>query len=206
MRIARLTLLHLLALALLVAVAVLFWPARTVPLIASETTEEAVQTGEVLCEQAPAAAELGSAISSAASAQAGVLDALGAVAGAPSGLNASLAVPPTPIEQRTILPFSKAQEFTTGKGGAISAHHILEQRHIKSWGQQAGKSAAEISKMLADAPSVVLLREEHLAANKTIEAKLPCGKVYSKAEVWAAYQEVYQYFPHWLEAIAPYIV
>jgi hypothetical protein len=200
---AVLALLPALAFALLMAAAVALQLGRPAALVASETTEEAVQTGETLCQEAPAAAQMGSTISGAASAQASALDALGAVTGA-AGLDASSVGPPLPVELRPIMPFSKASTYTKGKEGLIQAHHILEQRHVKAWGLEAGKSAAVIEKELADGPSVILEDWEHKLADAELRGRMPCGKVYSKATVWSNYLEVYKNYPQWLEAIAPF--
>jgi hypothetical protein len=193
-------LLRSIVVALLGAFAITAQPPRAVPVAAQETTEQVVQTEQTVCEEAPAAAGLGEAISGAASAQANILNALGG----PSSLPGLPDLPP--LGQRPIMPYWQAQEISKGTKGAWQAHHLLEQRHIKNWGQAAGKTLVEIEKDLANAPAVILDNQlEHIPGHQEINKLIPCdGSKYSKMAVWEAYQQVYKFYPEWLKALEPY--
>ena len=92
----------------------------------------------------------------------------------------------------TIGEYAVMKQFTTGLNGTMQAHHIVEKRFAKML-------------KIPDAdtiPSVLLTEAEHKAitaalAKKTANAETP-------KELWKAYQEVYQDYPHWLEAIKKY--
>jgi hypothetical protein len=179
---------------------------KAAPVGADEMTEEAVLTEGAVCKEAPAAQSFGETISGAASAEADILDMLGDSFPAVPEWGVGPALPPYSIYERAIMSYQEGQNLTATFGGKIQAHHILETRHIEAWGKQAGMTAAQIEKAVAEAPSVVLTRNEHILANKMLDSKLACGKVWDQQSVWHEYQDAYKLFPHWLEAIASYFL
>ncbi len=92
-----------------------------------------------------------------------------------------------------IVPYSQGKDLTKGHGGDIQAHHILEARHLRNWGEDD----------LA-APSVVLSRTDHQELSRRLAEALPTGRSYSREEVWERYQEVYADHPELLDAIRGY--
>jgi hypothetical protein len=82
---------------------------------------------------------------------------------------------------------------TRGHRGAVQAHHILEARHMTSWGLNA-----------AEGPAVILTRSEHTAVTNTLQSMLKTGPTYTREQVWNAYQVAYRNHPDWLNAIAHY--
>ncbi len=92
-----------------------------------------------------------------------------------------------------IVPYSQGKNLTKGRGGDIQAHHILEARHLRNWGEDD----------LA-APSVVLSRTDHQELNRRLAEELSTGRSYSREEVWERYQEVYADHPELLDAIRGY--
>lgn len=113
----------------------------------------------------------------------------------PNEVVAASKVPTVGLGSR-IAPYSELQAVTKGQGGAIQAHHILEQRHLRAW----GFTEAEI----ANAPAQVLGRTEHQALSRALSEALPTGTRYSPSQVWSKYQEVYKSYPGYLDAIKSY--
>ncbi|HSW39754.1 MAG TPA: hypothetical protein VLL97_09710, partial [Acidobacteriota bacterium] len=95
-----------------------------------------------------------------------------------------------------IAPYRELQAVTRGQRGAIQAHHILEQRHLRAWGYSADE--------ILQAPSQVLSRAEHTALNRSLQRELPTGTEYTRSQVWSAYERVYQNYPGYLDAISSY--
>jgi len=94
-----------------------------------------------------------------------------------------------------ILPYAVAQKFTVGKAHLIEAHKILEGRHLQNW---------RLEKEIPNAPSIIMTHAEHQAWSNKLAEELPYGTVYTKEQVWGAYQKVYGKHSDWLKAIEKY--
>ena len=90
-------------------------------------------------------------------------------------------------------PYREMQMLTEGEGGALQAHHILEERHLLNWGLDA-----------SEAPAVILSRQQHTIVTNMLRQELPFGGIYSRQAVWNAYQKVYAEAPDWLDSISVY--
>jgi len=89
--------------------------------------------------------------------------------------------------------YREMQALTAGERGALQAHHILEERHLLSWGLNA-----------SEAPAVMLSRQEHIMVTGLLRQELPYGGIYSREAVWNGYQKVYSQAPEWLDSISIY--
>jgi len=90
-------------------------------------------------------------------------------------------------------PYKQMTKLTTGFKGEIQAHHIVESRHLRGWKLD-----------VRNGPAIVLPREMHEAFTAELQRRLARGASWSKAEVWAEYQDVYSSLPDWLDAIRGY--
>jgi hypothetical protein len=93
-----------------------------------------------------------------------------------------------------IMPYRLARKLTAGKAGATQAHHILEARHLRSWGLSE-----------AEGPAIVLRRAEHQQITNELQGLLPTGQAYSVNEVMEAYNIAYRGHPGWLRAVRRYL-
>jgi hypothetical protein len=97
-----------------------------------------------------------------------------------------------------ILPARQARQLTKGFEGKIQAHHLLEKRFAELWD---GLNPDEI-------PAVILPRKAHEDLTAKLFSRLPTNRTgeFTKAEVWAAYQEVYTEAgaAQWLQHIEHY--
>ena len=93
------------------------------------------------------------------------------------------------------MTYSKAQDITRGKGGAIQAHHLAEQRFLEKWGFN-----------VRNAPAIILTKEQHNKITRTLRSLLPYGQTnrFTKQNVWKAYQQAYEDYPEYLKAIEGY--
>jgi hypothetical protein len=101
-----------------------------------------------------------------------------------------------------ILPYNQAQKLTKGFGGDIMAHHILEARHLRSWGRHAE---------VPNVPAVILTRQQHDEITQLLKIMLPYsppGRTirYEKEHVLAVYKKVYTRlgYSEWLQHIEKY--
>lgn len=89
-------------------------------------------------------------------------------------------------------PYSVMRQFTEKLGGRFQAHHILEVRFTKNFGLGNPDKV----------PSVILTDAQHKLI--TAELAMKTRHVRTPKELWEVYQEVYEQYPHWLDAIKPY--
>ncbi|MRG96562.1 hypothetical protein [Polyangium spumosum] len=100
------------------------------------------------------------------------------------------------LEQNgAIGPYKTMREFTRGLEGDFQAHHILE----KAMGRDLGLTKEQLDNI----PSVILTEAQHKRITRLLDLKRPKMKLDSQT-LWDLYEEVYEPFPHWLEAIKPY--
>ncbi|MDI1446344.1 hypothetical protein [Polyangium sp. 6x1] len=96
-------------------------------------------------------------------------------------------------QNQTIGPYKLMSKFTDGMKGRYEAHHILEVNQAITHG---------LTKELDKIPSVILTVAEHRDFNRMFTAARP--RIRSKADLWKLYEEAYESYPHWLDAIRPY--
>ncbi|MDI3285884.1 hypothetical protein [Polyangium sp. 15x6] len=85
------------------------------------------------------------------------------------------------------------KKFTDGLGGAYQAHHILEV---------AMADKLRFTKNFDKLPAVILTEAEHKRITRWLSQRRP--KNLKADTVWELYEEVYEAYPHWLDAIKPY--
>jgi hypothetical protein len=186
------------------ALALIVTLSAALPLAAQEMTEEVVEEEETLCEELPAAQQLGEVIANKALEQAAQI---GTLLGEPSATTLA-----DSILDREVMEYWETKAITSGTkytADPLQGHHLLEQRFIDQWGKAAGKSAEEIEQLKLKGPSIVVREQEHIMINRTISSQdgvLPCGKEYDKATVLGAYNQLYQHAPNWLAAIEQFIL
>lgn len=94
-----------------------------------------------------------------------------------------------------IMPYREARQITAGKGGAIQAHHIVEQRAMKDLG--LGKDA------IRNAPSVVLPKQQHQVVTNRLREAMPYGQPIRNVETASkGYEKAYkkEYPKYWKSA------
>jgi len=96
-------------------------------------------------------------------------------------------------DMQVIGPYDVMSQFTDGLGGAYQAHHILEEAMASKLG---------LTKELDKIPSVILTEAEHKRITKLLKDMRP--KKLDRRTLWKLYEDVYEPFPHWLEAVKPY--
>ena len=94
-----------------------------------------------------------------------------------------------------IAPYRLLVDLKKGQGAALQAHHILESRHLRNTFRWTEAQSLQ-------APAQILTQAEHIVINTQLTKKLPTGVVYTKRQIWAAYQAVYAKYPGYLAAIA----
>ena len=90
----------------------------------------------------------------------------------------------------TVAPYSVMKKITAGLGGAMQAHHLIEQRFVGKFNLGTVENGL----------SVILKDAEHKAISKKL-ATIDIKKIQSPTDLWQAYQTVYVDHPHWLDAI-----
>jgi hypothetical protein len=108
-------------------------------------------------------------------------------------------------EAGVIMPYSRAQIFTTGWGGKFQAHHALEVAMAK-------KTLRMDKKAIENIPAIILTEAEHTAmTNKLNAARAKLLRDLRKTEeeltpteLWEMYKRAYADKPAWLEAIKGY--
>jgi hypothetical protein len=99
------------------------------------------------------------------------------------------------LEQNgAIASYEVMREFTKNLGGSYQAHHILEKAMAGELG---------LRKNLDKLPAVILTEAQHKKITRLLDLKRAKRKLDPQA-LWDLYEEVYEPFPHWLEAIKPY--
>jgi hypothetical protein len=96
-------------------------------------------------------------------------------------------------EAGTIGPYVRWSQFTDGLGGRFQAHHILEEQWFKKGLMKGDPNLV---------PSVILTDAEHQVFNNKLAQWRP--KIRTLDDLWAAYMDVYQNRPAWLNAIKSY--
>ncbi len=113
------------------------------------------------------------------------------------------AMGPSLAEAGVIMPYSRAKIFTRGWEGKFQAHHLLEAQMAKDTMKMDARS-------IDDIPAIVLSEAEHKAVTRRLnEARaefLPGVKPEDMKphDLWKVYQEAYQGYPAWLDAIEGY--
>ena len=107
---------------------------------------------------------------------------------------------PSMHQLKTIMPYSRALEFTKEWRGVYQAHHILEVDMIGKFKMGSAEHA----------PAIILKKEEHQQFTNALNAARAAwrppyrGAKFGKDDLWKIYQTVYRDHPHWLEAIKSY--
>ncbi|WBQ07742.1 RHS repeat-associated core domain-containing protein [Kribbella sp. CA-293567] len=96
-----------------------------------------------------------------------------------------------------VQPYRVLKKVTAGQGGAIEAHHLIEQRFLAQMGKKLGTNTNEWA-------TVVLTRAEHRKFTNAWAALIPRGKgtrTATVASIEAAASTIYANYPEFLKAL-----